>query len=226
MTASTFATTRGGILLTAVIAAFAPLVFLVCEAIAAMAWTAGTYDYGHNFISDLGTTVCGSVYAGREMCSPLHGVMNFGFIAMGWGVAAFAALMATRLLRVRRVVVTVLGLLVAFGMTLVAVIHGGIESVANGTGYLHMLGAGIAIVVGNALAIVAGLSGPRLGLARWYRPASIACGVVGLIGLALLQSGVAFLDPAIFERVAVYAIFAWHLSTSVAHLLAWRRTPR
>lgn len=218
-----FASSRRGLLLTAIVAAFAPLVFLVSEAIAAVAWKAGTYDYGHNFISDLGTTVCGSVHSGREMCSPLHGVMNFGFVAMGLGVAVFVALMASRLPRVRRVILTLLGLSVALGMSLVAGFPGGVESEADGTIALHVLGAGLAIAAGNTLAIAMGANSPRLGLAPWYRPLAITLGVIGLVGLVLLVSGATFLDPAVFERIAVYAIFAWHLSTSVAHGIALRR---
>ena len=219
----TFAASRRGLLLTAIVAAFAPLVFLVSEAIAAIAWTAGTYDYGHNFISDLGTTLCGSTYGGREMCSPLHGVMNFGFVAMGLGVAVFVALMASRLPIVRRVILTLLGLSVALGMSLVAGFPGGAESVADGTIALHVLGAAIAIAAGNVLAIALGANGPRLGLAPWYRPLAIALGIIGLVGLALLGGGATALDPAVFERIAVYAIFAWHLSTSAAHGIAVRR---
>jgi len=218
-----FASSRRGLLLTALVAAFAPLVFLVSEAIAAIAWTAGTYYYGHNFISDLGTTVCGSVHSGREMCSPLHAVMNFGFVAMGLGVAVFVALMASRLPRVRRVILTVLGFCVALGMSLVAGFPGGVESEADGTIVLHVLGAGLAIAAGNILAIAMGANGPRLGLAWWYRPLAITLGVTGLLGLLLLVGGATVLDPAVFERIAVYAIFAWHLSTSVAHGIALRR---
>ena len=216
MSLTTFAASFRGRILTAVLAAFAPIVFLVSEAISAIGWTAGNYDYGHNFISDLGTTVCGSVFGGREMCSPLHGVMNFGFVAMGLGVAATVALLATRLSRGLRITVTVLGCAIAVGMILVAVFHGGVESEANGLIALHALGAAVAIALGNTLAIITGSKQRALGFERWYRSLGIALGVIGLIGLVLLVSGATFLDPAIFERISVYAIFAWLLATSVA----------
>jgi hypothetical protein len=210
---ATARTARNG-LLAAISAAFAPLVFLITEAIAAIAWTAGTYDYGHNFISDLGTTVCGSTFEDRLMCSPLHGVMNFGYVAMGVGVAVTAALLASRLQGARRLVSIALGCLVAAGMILVASFHGGVESVDNGTIVLHVLGAVIAITLGNTLVIVMGANAGRLAFPRWYARAAIALGVIGLAGLVLLLSGAAFLDPAVFERVSVYAIFAGLLLTS------------
>ena len=222
MSLSSFAASRAGRRFTAVVAAFAPLVFLVAEAITAVAWTAGTYDYGHNFISDLGTTVCGSEFSGRDMCSPAHAVMNFGFVAMGLGVASTAALLATRLPRGRRITATALGCFIAIGMILVATFHGGVESVDNGTIALHVLGAGIAIAFGNSLAIITGANTARLGFARWYRPTAISLGIVGLSGLVLLVSGLEFLDPAVFERISVYAIFAWLLATSAAQLQANR----
>ena len=223
MSLSTFATTRRGRVVTAVVAAFAPLVFLITEAIAAVAWTAGTYDYGHNFISDLGTTVCGSFFGGREMCSPLHGVMNFGYVAMGLAVAVTATLLATRLPRVRRLLVTVLGWFIALGMVLVAVFHGGVESVDNGLIVLHVLGAAIAIAFGNTLAIITGSNRRLLGFAPWYRPLAITLGVIGWIALIFLGAGATFLDPAVFERISVYAIFAWLFATSVAQALASRK---
>ena len=217
-----FGRSRRAQFLTAIVAAFAPLVFLVCEAISALAWTAGTYNYGHNFISDLGTTVCGSTFGDRLMCSPLHGVMNFGFVAMGLGVAATVALLATRLLTARRVIATILGCSIAGGMILVAVFPGGVESVDNGTIALHVLGAAVAILFGNTLAIVMGAGRARLGFPRWYGRAVIALGVVGLVALAFLGAGATFLDPAVFERISVYSIFAWLLLTSAIQFSALR----
>jgi hypothetical membrane protein len=157
------------------------------------------------------------------MCSPLHGVMNFGYVAMGVGVAVTVGLLASRLHGFRRVASTALGCLVAVGMILVATFHGGVESVDNGTITLHVLGATIAITLGNTLAIIAGANAARLDFPRWYARAAIALGVIGLLGLVLLISGATFLDPAVFERVSVYAIFVWLLLTSGVQFAANRR---
>jgi hypothetical protein len=218
-----FAVSRRARWLTAVLAAAAPLVFLLSEAISALAWTAGTYDYRVNFISDLGTTVCGSTFGGRVMCSPLHGVMNFGFVAMGVGVAVTASLLATRLPTRRRVTVTVIGSLIAVGMVLVAVFHGGVESVANNTIVLHALGAGLAIALGNILAILVGASAGRLRFPRWYALTGMSLGVVGLVALVLLLTGTPVVEPAVYERISVYTIFAWLLTTAVVQAASNRR---
>jgi hypothetical protein len=140
--------------------------------------------------------------------------MNFGYVAMGLGVAATVTLLALRLEGTRRVLSTVFGWLIAAGMVLVATFHGEAASVDNGTIVLHVLGAAVAILFGNVLAIVTGANAARLGFPRWYSRVAITLGVVGLAGLVLLVSGVTFLDPAVFERISVYSIFAWLLMTS------------
>ena len=196
--------------LAAAFAAFGPLLFLVCEAITAIAWTAGTYNYGVNFISDLGTTVCGSYFSGRIMCSPIHGVMNFGFAAMGISVAIATVLLAAALPRGRRVTVSVLGVLLAIGMILVALFPGGIESMPDGTIVLHVLGAAGAILFGNGIGVIIGANRRSLGFPAWFGPVAVALGIVGILSLV----GCLVYSSAVFERIAVYSIFAWLLTAS------------
>jgi hypothetical membrane protein len=209
----------------ALLAAIGPVIFLVCEAISAIAWEAGTYDYGHNFISDLGTTICGSSSGGRELCSPLHGVMNFGFVAMGLAIGASALLLAARLTRRRRIAVIALGITIPVGMILVATIHGQDESVANGTMWLHGLGALLAIAAGNSLGLVVGPAGRSLGFPRWYRPTALVLGIVGLVALVFIAVEPPPFDPAVYERISVYTIFAWHFVTAFCLLRSRRRAP-
>lgn len=194
----------------AAFAAFGPLLFLTCEAISAVAWTAGTYDYGVNFISDLGTTVCGSYFSGRVMCSPSHGVMNFGFAAMGISVAIATISLAAALPRGRRETVSVMGVLLAIGMILVAVFPGGIESMPDGTIVFHVLGAAGAILFGNVIGVIAGVNRRRLGFPAWFGPVGIGLGIVGTLSLV----GCLVYSSAVFERMAVYSIFAWLLAAS------------
>jgi hypothetical membrane protein len=203
----------------AFLAALGPVIFLVCEAVSALGWTAGTYDYGHNFISDLGARVCGSMMDGREMCSPLWGVMTFGFVAMGLAIGASAILISARLRetnRARRIATIGLGTIIPFGMILIAIFPGEQASVDNGTIVLHVLGAFLAIAAGNTLAIVVGSAREALAFPCWYRPVSVTLGVVGVIALALIAIELPPFDPAIYERIAVYTIFAWHFVTALA----------
>jgi len=217
--------TRGQLLLRAILAAFGPIVFLAAEAISAIGWTAGSYDYGHNFISDLGTRVCTPDFGGRAMCSPLWPVMTFGFVAMGAAVMTTMLLLSRSLEKGRRITVSVLGVCVLVGMVLVAAFPGGIESVANNTIALHATGAGIAIAAGNLLAIVLGTARTPLGMPRWYGYVIPIIGSIGLVGLVFMVTPQPVADPAIFERIAVYAIFAWQLITSALLLRRAATTP-
>lgn len=202
---------------------FAPLVFLVTEAIAALGWNAGAYDYSYNYISDLGTTVCGSFLDGREMCSPLHAVMNFGYVTMAVAVAITVALLASALPRGRRITARILAVLVPIGMIQVASFPGGAESVPDGTIRFHVLGAVLAILSGNLLAILFGSNRKQLSWPTWYGTTSVVLGFAGLIGLVLVIVAGSYEHSAIFERVSVYAIFAWLFITS---MLAFRTARR
>ena len=58
------------------------MIHLAAEAITAAAWKSPSYGYADNWISDLGSATAG-VFQGRELDSPLHVVMNSGFIIPG-----------------------------------------------------------------------------------------------------------------------------------------------
>ena len=73
--------------------------YLASEALAALAFSP-RYSYARNFISDLGVPVCGTIFDGRPVCSPLHWLMNGDFVAQGV-LFALAALAATRLVSAR-----------------------------------------------------------------------------------------------------------------------------
>ena len=190
----------------------AALVFFVCEAVAAAAVPAPGYSYATDLISALGVS----------HRSPLSAVMNVGFCLQGLLFLA-GALLVTRVTEAgRRRLFLVLVSLYAFGTVLVATFHG--DSLAAGDyagGALHWYGALFAMVGGNA-AIIAGSSVVAgLVTVRWYRTASIALGVVGLLSLFMIGNPTAQLTPGIWERGAVYTIFFWQIVT--AFLLFARR---
>ncbi|NRT62201.1 putative membrane protein [Clostridium saccharoperbutylacetonicum] len=54
--------------------------YLITEAVAASAWKSPSYSYTYNFISDLVMHIKGELFLGRLINSPLHFVMNGGFI--------------------------------------------------------------------------------------------------------------------------------------------------
>ena len=205
----------------ALLAFLGPVVFLVAEAASAAAWTAGAYDYGVNFISDLGTTSCVGEFSGRAMCSPWHAVMNTGFVVLGLSMGGLFTVLALRRRGVARVLVAAGGWAITVGMFLVALFPGGAESVDDGTIVLHVLGATAAILFANVLFVVVGAGARRFGLPAWSA-ATVVLGALGLVGLVLTLAPQQLAEPAVFERVAVYCIFAASGVTGVALLLGER----
>ncbi|UDM20410.1 DUF998 domain-containing protein [Clavibacter michiganensis] len=201
----------------------AAVVYVGTEAIAASAFPG--YSYSANYISDLGVPDV-AVFQGRAIDSPLSAVMNAGFILQGV-LYLVASVIATRALRAgpRRAFLA-LAAVHAVGITVVGLIHGSASSAASGIGWMHVVGAGMAIIAGNAASITAGLGSGRVGAARVFRVASVALGAVGLIALALLQwLGGSDID-GIWERGSVYTVTAWELMAGIAVLVAAARRRR
>ena len=198
----------------------AAVVYVGTETIAASAFPG--YSYSGNYISDLGIPEVAE-FQGRAIDSPLAAVMNAGFILQGV-LYLVAAVIATRSLRTGpRGVFVGLAVVHAVGITVVGLVHGSASSAASGIGWMHVVGAGMAIIAGNAASIVAGLGSRRAGTARAHRIASVALGAVGLVALALLQTlGGSGID-GIWERGSVYTVTAWELMAGVAVLVAARR---
>ena len=188
------------------------VIYVLTEAISAYAWQEPTYRYAYNYISDLG--VAGPLTIdGREVLSPLAGVMNFGFMAHGL-LFALGYLLVLPLLEGKA----------KFFALAAAVIHG----VGNvmigyfpGVSYdgasPHLIGAGMAIIGGNLAVILGGVS------IRRSRPGvgwgGIGLGIVGIVALGIMVSGI-FGHPAVFERLSVYSMTAWDLNFGFTVLLA------
>jgi len=198
----------------------AATVYVGTEAVAASAFPG--YSYSANYISDLGVPEVAE-FQGRTIDSPLHAVMNAGFILQGV-LYLLAAVIATRALGAgpRRAFLALVAVH-AVGITVVGLVHGSASSASSGIGWMHVVGAGMAIIAGNAASITAGLSSRRVGAARAFRVASVALGVVGLVALALLLALGGSTIDGIWERGSVYTVTAWELLAGVAVLVAARR---
>ena len=138
-------------------------VYLVFEFIAAAAWVEPPYDWARNYISDLGFSDCASV-EGIRLCSPLHGLMNAGFLVQGT-VFAVGSILVTSLLfppgpfrRVVRALMVVSGA----GTFLVGVFHLSLALTASGFGWVHFTVAFVAIGPGNAGILLLGIGAARL----------------------------------------------------------------
>ncbi|MEU9877959.1 DUF998 domain-containing protein [Streptomyces phaeochromogenes] len=211
--------------------------YVVLEAVAAAAWKDPRYSYSYNFISDLGVPSCGGEVDGRTVCSPLHGVMNTGFVVEGV-LFVVAAVLLFRMLPGRlRWVCLALVVVHGAGITLVGLVHGSPEAAADGSMAWHILGAMMAIFAGNLVWIVVGRhllrsgsgsgsggSGGGGGSGRWLGITLIALGVFALVCALLLQTVMNGNDTAaVFERGAVYPIMAAEFVVGVT-LLRLRRS--
>jgi len=189
------------------------LLYLLCEAVSASAFP--HYNYALNYISDLGMPE-----------SPLHEVMNFGFIARGL-MFAIASVLIARGTQIRRSVIF-LGLALCHGLggILVGLVPAGPSSAAAGIAFIHVLGALLAIVSGNAILIYVGVRAEQFGASRSYRKACVAAGTLGCISFAMLivnmglHHAVLF-DDGVWERLSVYPIVIW---TAVTGLMLLART--
>lgn len=196
-------------------------IFFATEFIAAAAWTDPPYSYTHHFISNLG--VHGPVIAfGQSIYSPLSWVMNTGFFL--FGLAALAGVVMLRGLPGRRrwpAVAT--AVLLAAGGVLVAMFPGSDD---NGTTDYHGLGALLAFISGNVLAILIGRAHQFLGVSRRLGSALVVLGILGLASLvvfgAILASGAGVLI-GFFERGIVYTFLIGFIIVGAA--LRKRRYP-
>ncbi len=204
----------GGVLLTAAV-----LAYLVVEALVAAAWPAPGYSYRDNYVSDLGVPTCAQ-QTNRWVCSPLFHTMNLTFFAVGAATLVGLLVLAATLTGVRRWVTVVFAIVNGGGIILVGIAPGSFaEDITNDPVQMlvHSLGALLAIA-GTALhALIQGL---------WWirsRPViatvSLAFGALTpilLLGATLSGSSDLGLGRGTFERVGVYAAFAWLLVVAVA----------
>ncbi|MGW3283462.1 DUF998 domain-containing protein [Streptomyces sp. NPDC001002] len=208
----------------------AAIQYVIAEAVAASDWKDPHYSYSYNFISDLGVSSCGGRVQGRTICSPLHTVMNAGFIVQG-GLVILAALLLFRLLPGRlRWICLALAVVHGVGITLVGLVHGSAESIEDGSMAWHGLGAAMAILGGNVLWIVVGFHTLRTLGQRQLGISGIALGTLGLVCVLLLMT---FMPDnttpdgvAVFERGSVYTIMAAELIAGVALLRSRATTPQ
>jgi hypothetical membrane protein len=187
----------------------AALTFLLLEGLAAAA-VQPSYSYVTGYISDLGVPAW----------SPRAVLMNTAFWVQGLMFVAGAVLIAGTFRGARLFVFLAAGN--AVGNILVAVAHGGSAIVANGNGWLHVAGAILAIVGGNA-AILAGSSVvAKTVVLRGYRAASVAMAVIGFVSLVVLSITTSTeetgLPSGVPERGSVYSILAWQVLTGVVLL--------
>jgi hypothetical membrane protein len=203
-------------------------VYLAFEFITAMAWVDPPYDWAANYISDLGFADC-AVVEGMRLCSPLHPLMNAGFMVQGT-VFTIGSVLVVRLMlpgRWMRVLVGTLLVLSGAGTFLVGVFHQSLGLYEAGLNGFHVLAALLAIGAGNVGILLLGLL--VLGQREW-RGYGIAVAIIGVIGIAagllLLARNDLGLGIGAIERIAVYPLNAWTVGTGVGLLVKGIRDRR
>jgi Protein of unknown function (DUF998) len=168
-----------------------------------------SYSYVSGYISDLGVPAW----------SPKAALMNAAFWVQGLLFLGGAVLIA-RTHGGARLFVLLAGAN-AVGNILVAIAHGGSALVESGYGWLHVMGAWLAIVGGNAAMLVGSSTVARAVALRGYRAVSVVVAVVGFVCLAMLSIAAtgSGLPAGVFERGSVYSILAWQVFTGAVLLL-------
>ncbi|MGI8607966.1 MAG: DUF998 domain-containing protein [Candidatus Dormibacteria bacterium] len=189
--------------------------YFIVQPVVAAAWPT-PYSYLNNYISDLGNTACGPLahapIMARHVCSPLHGLMNASFVALGLLTAAGAGLARWGLPRGWLTTTS----MVLLGLSGIGVIVVGFapENVAPS---LHLVAA-IAQVPPKFIAMA------LLATATWRSQRRIAlwtsgCGALALAGSALYLSR---LDPGLgvggVERLALDPFTIWTVGLGYALL--------
>lgn len=184
------------------------ILYLLAEKISSTGWRDPSYSYLHNYISDLGIASCGMTPDGRDICSPLHNVMNAGFAAEG--ILFFIACWLLRPLfsAPGRHVFLFSGLLHALGGVLIALFHSG---GSTGGVTVHQAGAVLAIAGGNVCLLSAGWM--KLHSTGWraFSLFSLALGCTGLVSMVTISFDI--LPTGLIERISVYPITFWQIFT-------------
>jgi hypothetical membrane protein len=197
--------------------------FFLAQIIAQLAWPG--YSVSQYNISALGVTSCGPYTNGSGgltfyACSPLHVVMNVGFILLG--VLTIAGVLLTRAIWPQRRLTSV-------GVTLMAV--SGLGAILSGLfpanvnlGF-HVLGALL-----NFLTASVGLLLLGIGVRKrngWLAAWCIALGLTTIAGLILYNSQRFFgLGPGGMERVLGYSPVIWAIGVGTTRLFQRRESVR
>ncbi|HEY1827112.1 MAG TPA: DUF998 domain-containing protein [Acidimicrobiales bacterium] len=197
----------------------ATLYFLV-QLIAAWVFTP-SYSLVSNTISDLGETSCGG-YGSPAICSPRWWLMNYaGFLLLGLVMVVGSALLyhefTDRVPRERRAAMFGFGLTALGGLG--SILVGFFPENQNGT--MHIIGAFLAIAIGNVAILVLGAV---LTLPESMRRSMLMFSSLALVALLCFAAHRSFgIGRGTMERVAAYPVTIWLITFG---LYIWRFHPK
>ena len=214
----------------AILILIGPLLSWVAELVTAAAWQDPHYSPFYNWVSHLGLTGPSQVAFGQVGNSPLGAVMNTGWVLYGTLLIVGVLLIFDLRKGLRPIAIVALAVLSGVGVSLVGIFQGSNANVANGLITFHTLGAQGVMLAGNLMAVVVGVNGTRIGLARGRRVASTVLGIVGLVAFPVFMADV-FTGWAwnigLFERAVIYPIMIGHvlLGSGLIRVLEKRARP-
>lgn len=165
------------------------------------------YSRSYNTISDLGNTVCG-MHAGGYVCSPLHTLMNAGFVALGLIIISGAITLYPRWHEEGGK----LTLLLLFALSGIGTILVGIFP-ENSIGYIHNYGAALASLAGNTALIIFVM---ELRLGAFFRHYTLSTAIVSsAASFLILSNHYGLIGIGGMERFASYPYTLWFLVYAV-----------
>jgi hypothetical membrane protein len=169
--------------------------YFVVQLLVALRWSP-PYSISRNTISDLGNTVCGS-WNGRDVCSPLHDLMNLSFIVLGVTMMAGSVFVFRNFAQGRAAAAGFAGMAAAgLGTVMVGLFP------ENSVPALHGVGAALPFVLGNSALFVLAFA---LEMPVPLRAYAFFSGLVAILGLAAFASGHYLgLGEGGMERVVAY----------------------
>ena len=174
------------------------------------------YDRQTGYISDLGAVNCG-IHDGREVCSPLHWLMNASFVVQGLGMLLGALLLSAGLLCVaaragarvrpgpRKPWLAAVWVRILTGAAGAGTVVVGLDPEDAGSAF-HFIGAVTYFLAGAGALLVLGVMWLRQTPLGWF---ILACGVVSLAALATGGlTGMHVPEPGTLERLMGYPVTA------------------
>jgi hypothetical membrane protein len=180
-----------------------------------------SYSLVTNTISDLGETSCGG-YGSPTMCSPRWWLMDYGgFVLLGLIMVVGSALLyhefTDRVPRERRAAMLGFGLMALAGLGTILV--GFFPENQNRT--MHIIGAFLAIAIGNIAILVLGAV---LILPESMRRSMLMFSSLALAALVCFASHRSFgIGRGTMERLAAYPVTIWLIAFG---LYIWRFNPK
>lgn len=191
------------------------LQYFVAEAAVIGAWAGPQpYDRRTGLISDLGAVHCG-IFDGRDVCSPLHWLMNASFVVQGLGMLLGALLLGSGLLcvaaraggRVRpgrgKPWLAAVGVRVLTGTAGAGTMVVGLVPEDVGSGW-HFTGALMYFIAGALALLLLGMLWLRQTPLGWF---ILVCGLASFA--ALVTGGLTGMDvpePGTLERLMAYPV--------------------